>query len=180
MQELIRSARKKDAAAQRALFDGLAPKMMMICRRYVKSPLDAEERMLDGFVKFFNSLNSFTYQNEAALFAWVKRIMVNECLMFLRKRNLFTTDSEEFSGEILVREDVLDHIATEEIFKMIIQLPAGYRTVFNLYVVEGLSHAEIATALGITEGTSKSQLSKARVMLQKLIILNNPGHVASR
>src|ERR1700712_3408144 len=96
IQELIKESKKGSAAAQKCLFDMMAPRMSMLCRRYVKNPEDAEEVMLDGFFKFFKNLSNFNYQGEAATYGWIKRIMINECLMFMRKKNLFVivTDSQ--------------------------------------------------------------------------------------
>lgn len=168
--ELIKEARQGSTAAQKCLFDEMADKLLMICRRYVKSPEDAEEIMLDGFYKFFKNLSSFIYQSDAALFAWMKKIMINECLMFLRKKNLFTIVSDTVAEDISLQEEALNNLSAAEIFNLIVQLPVGYRTVFNLYEIEGMQHGEIAVLLGISEGTSKSQLSKSKVLLQKMLL----------
>jgi len=103
--ELIAEAKQGSAAAQKWLFDRLSAKMLLVCRRYVKNPEDAEELLLDGFYKFFKSLSSFSYQGEAALYVWLKRIMINECLMFLRKKNVFTIVTEATVEEIPLQED---------------------------------------------------------------------------
>jgi RNA polymerase sigma factor (sigma-70 family) len=169
-QELIKEARSGSAAAQKCLFDLLADRMMLVCRRYVKSREDAEEILLDGLYKFFRHLPEFRYQGDAALQAWVKRIMINECLMFLRKQHVFFLLTEVQAEEIGFDEGLLDQLTAGEIFALIVQLPVGYRTVFNLFVIEGMDHAEIAIHLGIAEGTSKSQLSKARSLLQKMVL----------
>ena len=168
--ELIKEAKQGSAAAEKCLFDQMADKLLMICRRYVKNPEDAEEIMLDGFYKFFKNLSSFTYQGDAALFAWLKKIMINECLMFLRKKNVFKIVSDSAAEDISLEEEALNNLSAAEIFNLIIQLPVGYRTVFNLYVIEGMEHKEIAALLGISDGTSKSQLSKAKVLLQKMLL----------
>jgi len=167
---LIKEARQGSAAAQKCLFDLLGDRMMLVCRRYVKSPEDAEEVLLDGFYKFFTTLAHFDYKGEAALYSWLKRIMVNECLMLLRKKNVFTIVTETAAEEIALEEDALNNLSAKEIFELIIQLPVGYRTVFNLYVMEGVGHKEIAALMGISEGTSKSQLSKAKSLLQKNLL----------
>lgn len=167
--ELVQEARNNSKAAEKCLFDIYAGRMMTLCRRYVKNPEDAEELMLNGFVKFFKALPAFKYENDAALYSWVKRIMINECLMFLRKQQAFKIVSESEAANISLDEDLLGRLSTKEIFDHIVQLPVGYRTVFNLFVIEGLSHIEIARELGITTGTSKSQLNKARQLLQKNI-----------
>ena len=168
--ELIKEAKRGSAAAQKYLFDLMADRLLIICRRYVKSPQDAEEIMLDGFYKFFKNLSSFTYQGEAALFVWMKKIMINECLMFLRKKNVFSIVSDSDVEDIPLEEEALNNLSAAEIVNLIIQLPVGYRTVFNLYEIEGMGHKEIAVLLGISEGTSKSQLSKAKVLLQKMLL----------
>ena len=171
--ELIKEARQGSAAAQKYLFDQLSGKMLMICRRYVKSQEDSEELMLDGFYQFFKKLSSFSYQGEAALYTWLKRIMINECLMFLRKKNVFNIVTDVEVEDVALPEEALNNLSADEIFKLIVQLPVGYRTVFNLYVIEGLPHKEIAALLKISEGTSKSQLSKSKVLLQKMLLQND-------
>jgi RNA polymerase sigma factor (sigma-70 family) len=175
--ELIKEAKQGSSAAQKCLFDQLSDKMLMVCRRYVKSPEDAEELMLDGFYKFFRNISSFNYQGDAAFYAWLKKIMINECLMFLRKKTVFTIVSETAAEELVLEDDVLNKLSAAEIFNLIVQLPVGYRTIFNLHSIEGMAHAEIAALLGITEGTSKSQLSKARTLLQKMLLQNKIDYV---
>lgn len=169
LSELITEVKEGSTAAQKCLFDEFSGNLLFVCRRYVKSPEDAEEIMLDGFYKFFKQIDKFFYQGDAALFGWIKKIMVNECLMFLRKKNAFTMVSDSEADNIALDEDVLDLLSAAEIFSFIIQLPVGYRTVFNLYEIEGMSHKEIASMLGISEGTSKSQLSKSKILLQKML-----------
>ncbi|HYV54929.1 MAG TPA: RNA polymerase sigma factor [Chitinophagaceae bacterium] len=175
--ELVKEAKQGSTAAQKCLFDQFAEKMLLVCQRYVKSPEDAEELLLDGFYKFFTKISSFNYQGDAALYAWLKRIMINECLMFLRAKNVFTIVTEATAEEISLQEEALDNLSAEEIFKLIVQLPVGYRTVFNLYAIEGMNHGEIAEMLSISEGTSRSQFSKAKVLLQKLLLQNDIKYV---
>ena len=175
--ELIKEAKQGSAAAQKCLFDQLAGKMLLVCRRYVKNSEDAEELLLDGFYKFFKKLSSFNYQGDAALYGWLKRIMINECLMLLRKRNVFTIVSDTAAEDIALEEDALNNLSAEEIFNLIIQLPVGYRTVFNLYEIEGMKHSEIAALLNISENTSKSQLFKAKNLLQKLLLTKGIEYV---
>ena len=109
--ELIKEAKQGSTAAQKYLFDEWAGRLLMVCRRYVKNPEDAEEIMLDGFYKFFKNLSSFTYQGEAALFAWMKKIMINECLMFLRKKNVFSIVSDSAAEDISLPEEALDNLS---------------------------------------------------------------------
>lgn len=175
--QLVKEAKQGSASAQKCLFDLLSDRMMLLCRRYLKTPEDAEEVLLDGFYKFFKNLPTFHFQGDAALIGWLKKIMVNECLMLLRKKNVFTIVTESAAEDIPMDEEALDNLSAKEIFELIIQLPVGYRTVFNLYVVEGMEHKEIAALLGIAEGTSKSQLSKAKLLLQKNLLQNGTGYV---
>jgi RNA polymerase sigma factor (sigma-70 family) len=174
--ELVIDAKKGSAAAQRVLFDFFADRMLLVCLRYLKHRQDAEEILLDGFYKFFKNLNGFNYQGEAALYAWLKKIMVNECLMFLRKRNVLTMTAESAAEEIPLQEIGLDQLSANEILKTLSQLPIGYRTVFNLHVIEGMEHKEVAALMGISEGTSRSQLSKAKSLLQKLLLQKELGY----
>jgi RNA polymerase sigma factor (sigma-70 family) len=167
---LIKEAKKASPAAQKCLFELLSAKMNLVCRRYVKNREDAEEIMLDGFYKFFKSLAAFDYQGEKAMEAWLKKIMVNECLMFLRKKKAFIIVTESAAEDTTLEEEALDNMSAAEIFNLIVQLPVGYRTVFNLYEIEGMNHKEIAALMGISEGTSKSQLSKAKSLLQKMLL----------
>jgi len=170
--ELIREAKNGSAAAQKCLFDLLGDKMMLVCRRYVKTYEDAEEVVLDGFYKFFKNLSSFNYHGDGSVYAWLKKIMINECLMFLRSKHSFIIAMEQDAEEIPLIDDTLDKLSASEILNLIIELPVGYRTVFNLYVIEGMAHKEIACLLNIAEGTSKSQLNKAKLLLQKNLMQN--------
>lgn len=175
--QLIKEAKQGSASAQKCLFDLLGDKMMLVCRRYVKSAEDAEEVLLDGFYKFFKNLPAFNFQGDAALYVWLKKIMINECLMLLRKKNVFTIVTEAAAEDLPLEAAALNNLSAKEIFDLIVQLPVGYRTVFNLYEIEGLDHKEIAALLGIAEGTSKSQLSKAKLLLQKNLLQNGTGNV---
>jgi len=175
--ELVKEAKQGSASAQKCLFDLLSDRMMLVCRRYLKSQEDAEEVLLDGFYKFFKNLPLFHFQGDAALTGWLKRIMINECLMLLRKKNVFTIVTESAAEDVPLEEEALNNLSAKEIFDLIVQLPVGYRTVFNLYAIEGMEHKEIAALLGIAEGTSKSQLSKAKILLQKNLLQNGSGYV---
>src|ERR1700712_4804144 len=156
--KLIKEAKHGIAASQKCLFDQFGDKLMLICCRYLKRKEDAEEALLDGFYKFFKNIGSFNYYNEAQLYAWLKKIMINECLMMLRKKNVFTIVTEDAAEDVKFEETALNNLSAKEIFELIIELPVGYRTIFNLHVIEGMNHKEIAALTGISEGTSKSQL----------------------
>lgn len=178
--ELLKECRTGSITAQKYLFDQLVTQMFLVCSRYVKNNAVAEECMLNGFFKFFKSLGNFEYQNDAATIAWLKKIMVNECLQQLRQKNSFLLVTEDEANDVSIEENIISKLSAEEIYEVIARLPVGYRTVFNLYAVEGMSHKEIAAALGVNEGTSKSQLSKAKQLLQKLLIKTNPDHAARK
>ena len=179
LSEQLDDARLGSTAAQKYLFDLLADPMMAVCCRYVKNRADAEELLLDGFYKFFSHLTEFRYQGEAALYAWIKTIMVRQCLMFLRRRHAFSVLVRADGGaeDVSCDADALSTLSAAEIFDLIVQLPVGYRTVFNLHVMEGMEHKEIAQALGIAEGTSRSQLNKAKQLLQKMLLQKGVQYV---
>ena len=177
VQQLVKEAKHGSAAAQKCLFDLYADKLMLLCMRYVKINEDAEETLLDGFYKFFKNIALFSYRSEAELYTFLKRIMINECLMMLRRKNSFSIVTEAAAEAIPLQEEALDNLSAKEIFDLIVQLPVGYRTVFNLFAIEGLEHKEIAVLMGISEGTSKSQLSKAKALLQKNLLQNDSGYV---
>lgn len=180
LSQLLIECRTGSITAQKYLYDLYARQMFLLCNRYVKSDVVAEECMLNGFLKFFKTLATFEYKSDAASIAFLKKIMVNECLQQLRQKNNFSLVTDAQAEEVWIDNDVISDLSAEEIYKTIAQLPVGYRTVFNLYEVEGLSHKEIALALEITEGTSKSQLSKAKQLLQKILINLNADHAARK
>jgi RNA polymerase sigma factor (sigma-70 family) len=164
-EKLIRSCRDQDPRAQRDVFQLWAPKMLGVCLRYIKDRGEAESVMTGGFLKIFEKINQ--YSGEGSFEGWVRRIMVNESLGYLRqhKHAFMMVDAEEADCEISF-EEADQQLQADELLLMIRQLPDGYRTVFNLYAIEGYSHKEIAEQLGISENTSKSQLSRARNLLQ--------------
>ncbi len=168
-QRIIEGCKKGDSISQQLIFDSHADSMLLLCMRYVRSLPDAEEMMLNGFYKFYKSIATFDYKGDGSVRAWIKKIMVNECLMQLRKKNKLQIADEKSEEEISINETAISKLSAEDIFKLVMTLPTGYRTVFNLFAIEGYEHKEIAKMLGITEGTSKSQLNKARGLLQKAI-----------
>ncbi|RYZ20883.1 MAG: sigma-70 family RNA polymerase sigma factor [Chitinophagaceae bacterium] len=180
MQEMLNGCRKGRTSAQKAFYERFARPMFAVCRRYLKTDACAEEVLHNGFLKFFTTLDRFTYESDAATAAWLKRIMINECLMQLRRTQSFLQVGLEEVAETATASETLDGFAAAEIHAAILQLPTGYRTVFNLYALEQYSHKEISTLLGISEGTSKSQLSKARALLQQTLIRNNPEYALRR
>lgn len=164
-QKLAKQCSKGDSKAQRELYVKYAPQMLSVCRRYVRSLEDAEEVLSNAFIKVFRKIDQ--YNGDGALGGWIRRIMINESLNFIRyQKNLFV-EVEEENHSVLSHEDVQENANAEHLMMMISELPLGYRTVFNLYGIEGYSHKEIGEMLGISENTSKSQLSKARKHLQQ-------------
>lgn len=180
LQQLLKECKKGSITAQKYLYDTYALQLFLLCRRYMKNDVVAEEVMMNGFLKVFHSLPQFTYQDDVTALAWIKKIMVNECLQVLRQKNSFLLTAEDATHDVVCSHDIIAKLSADEIFKVITQLPVGYRTVFNLYVMEDMNHKEIAALLGITEGTSKSQLSKARAVLQQLIIKNNSDYAGRK
>lgn len=163
---LVEGCRRGDARAQRALFDLHARPMLMLCRRYLQHAVQAEEALLSGFEKFFRTIDRFIFSCDGCVAPWLRKIMVNECLLVLRQRNVLAVEDDMLDSRAN-DEDAIARMSADEILLMIGSMPEGYRTVFNLYVIEGYSHGEIAELLNIAEGTSKSQLAKAKSYLQK-------------
>ena len=168
LQELIRRCVSGNANAQKLLFEKFVTPMAKLCIRYLKDHDVAQDVLMEGFMKVFGRLKHFEYQGEHSLGMWIRKIMVNECLMMLRKdrTRLFMDVRDQ---QIEVNENADDHIAADDILALIDRLSAGYRTVFNLYVIDGYSHREIATLLDISESTSRSQLTHARSKLKELL-----------
>ena len=165
-QTLIRKAAKGQRGAQKSLYERYAPRMLALCQRYVRDPHFAEDVMIEGFVKVFQSLSQFRFQGSFE--GWVRRIMVREAIDFLRKKQFVVYDGiqAEAAGTPAQGSDPYQLEALE---RLVASLPEGYRLVFTLYAVEGYKHSEIAELLDISESTSKSQLFKARRQLQALL-----------
>lgn len=163
--KLVTALKRGEARAQKVVYERYSGRMLAICVRYVANRADAEEVMIDGFMKIYEKIDQF--REEGSFEGWMKRVMVTESLMFLRKKKAWR---QEIPIDEMGAEPDYDWAETslesEELMRLVNQLPDGYRTVFNLYAIEGYSHAEIAEMLKISEGTSKSQLSRARSLLQ--------------
>ncbi len=165
--QLITALQKQDPFVQKRVYDMFMKRMFRLCVRYVRAEEDAQELLMNGFLKFFRSADKMEYRGENSIEPYLKKIMVNECLMFLRQKQLSTVSLEEIlDSEPVSNFFTYAHIDEEEIYGLILNLPNGYRTVFNLFAIEGFSHAEIAEKLKISENTSKTQLHKARQLLQ--------------
>jgi RNA polymerase sigma-70 factor (ECF subfamily) len=167
---LIKQSLLKKRKAQKLLFDKYAPKMLNLCAYYIKDLRQSEEIMLSGFFKVFTKLNQ--YSNKGSFEGWIRKIMVFECISYLRKKDelIFTDKIEIF--ETIVENEVELKIAVEDLHNYINELPEACKIVFNMYVIEGYKHSEIAEILKVTVGTTKTQLFRARKALKEMISLN--------
>jgi RNA polymerase sigma-70 factor (ECF subfamily) len=173
---LIKKAIARDAGAVEALYDQYAPRLLSVCFRYCGNRDDAEDILHDGFIKIIQKIETFKIRSDGTLEAWMRRIMVNTALNFLRSRQKEKNfvDIDPIVDKIDIHdeeesdpEEIYLQVDRDKIMELICELPSGYRTVFNLYVFEQYGHREIAQLLGCSENTSKSQLSKARALLRK-------------
>lgn len=168
-EKLLEGCRKGDRKAQRDLYEKYASLMFSVCRRYISDSAEAEDVLVCGFTKVLSKIDQF--KGDGSFEGWIRRIMVNEALSYIRKNKSMYLEVEiEKADREPDYNQVQDQLEVEDLQKMIARLPSGYRTVFNLYAIEGFSHKEIAKKLGVSENTSKSQLSRARGHLQKLLI----------
>jgi RNA polymerase sigma factor (sigma-70 family) len=164
-EDLIRKCLKGDAAAQRQLFEQFAPRMMTVCRRYMPVRQEAEDILQEAFIRVFKSLHQF--RSEGSLEGWMRKAFVRVAINHI-KRSKMRFDHID-SAEVAGHDDVVSEMGAEEILSLVQQLPVGYRTIFNLNVVEGYSHEEIGQLLGIAAVTSRTQLMRAKQMLQQKI-----------
>lgn len=164
--ELIQLALENNRHAQQKLYGKFSPKMLGICRQYVKDIHQAEDIMITAFMKVFTNLKNF--EHKGSFEGWIRRIMVNECISFIRvQKQVRFIDDETFFEES--SNNIESKLSMDDLQSLIDSLPDGYKMVFNLYIIEGYKHHEIAEMLGINEGTSRSQLSHARKILQESI-----------
>jgi RNA polymerase sigma factor (sigma-70 family) len=170
---LINGCLKGDRSAQRHLYESYSGKFMGICMRYLKDREQAEDVMIESFMKIFEKLPQF--QHKGSFEGWMKRIVVTQALMTLRSnRHLLMEINLEQDHEFSNQQYELTHMEATELLELVQGLPVGYRTVFNLYAIEGYSHQEIGEMLGISESTSKSQLNRARNALKEKIASLQP------
>lgn len=171
-EELIKGCIRREAAAQKAVFDLYAGRMLGVCQRYARNTMDAEDMLQDAFIKVFEKIKQF--KNEGSFEGWIRRIVVNTALkkytVSRYSREMFDKDIEAFEEYYQADALAFTSLSEKEILALIHALPDGYRIIFNLYVMEGYRHEEIAEMLQINSGTSRSQLAKARAMLQKQIL----------
>jgi RNA polymerase sigma-70 factor (ECF subfamily) len=170
-EQLVKKCLEKDSLAQKQLFDSFSRKMMGVCLRYTKDVEEAQDVLQIGFVKVFEKLHLFN--NEGSLEGWIRKVLVNTALDQIRKNKKFDDNVDLSKVDYSMateNENVLDQLSANDLLKIIQAMPTGFRTVFNLYAIEGYSHQEIADQLNISINTSKSQYSRARVYLQKIIL----------
>jgi len=173
--ELIEGCKKWHKKAQNELYDTYAPRLFALCLRYMADHDDAKDVLQESLIKIFKNIDSFNHTDGNSFYAWMKRITVNTALNYIRDnlKNKLSADVANYENEFAVDDNfdfsqydiIIECIGTQRLFQLIQDLPAGYRTVFNLYVIENYSHKEISEQLDITINTSKTQLFKARKML---------------
>lgn len=164
--EMAKAIKQGDHKALNTFYDKYAGKMLAICKRYLSDGMIAEDVLMEGLTKVITKIDQFNFKGSFE--GWVKRIIVNEALMKIRSQKNNTVDIDDIA-HALPAADMGDQLEAQDLYEMVASLPDGYRTVFNMYAIEGFGHKEIAEKLGISEGTSKSQLSRARAMLQGML-----------
>jgi len=170
-EQLVKKCLEKDALAQKYLFDLYSRKMMGVCLRYSRDLEEAQDVLQMGFIKVFEKLDM--YNRKGSLEGWIRKIIVNTALDNIRKNKKFMNDIELDKVDYQMQnynEDAIDVLSARDLLDVIQKMPPGFKTVFNMYVIEGYSHQEIAEELNISVNTSKSQLSRARGYLQKILI----------
>ena len=169
-QTILVGCLNNDPSAQRELYNRYSPKMLSVCYRFGNSREDAEDMLQEGFIKIFTQIH--TFQNKGAFEGWIRRIIVHTCINFLKKNKKFSNSIDLDQADYLeVKEETMPSVMqARQIIECIRQLPLGYRTVLDLYAMEGYSHKEIAEMLDIEESTSRSQYTRAKVMLEGILI----------
>jgi RNA polymerase sigma factor (sigma-70 family) len=164
---LIEGCNKGLESYRYELYKRFSGKMFVVCKRYAGNKEDAQDYLQDGFIRVFQKLN--TFQHNGSLEGWIRRVIVHTCLNHLRSRKIMLDLPENTPLHDVNAPNALNDMSEQELLKMISQMPPGYRTIFNLYAIDGFDHAEIAKELSINEGTSRSQLAKARMYLKNTI-----------
>jgi RNA polymerase sigma-70 factor (ECF subfamily) len=170
---ILQGCLKNHAAAQRELYQRFSPKMLAVCFRFAHTREDAEDMLQDGFIKVF--LQMHTFQSKGAFEGWIRRIMVHTCINHLKKNKRFneSVDIIQANSAQIREENIPSIVQAKQIVDCIRILPIGYRTVLNLYAIEGYSHKEISGMLDIEESTSRSQYTRARQMLEDILVRRN-------
>ncbi len=166
---LIQKCKKRDVKSQSEIYQLFAGKLFALCLKYSKTHQEAEDNLQEAFITIFKKVNQFKFKGSFE--GWMKRIVINTALQTYRKKNILNLVEENYPDEVEVEIDE-NEISLDFLLKIIQELPDRYRMVFNLYVLDGYSHKEIASLLGIAVGTSKSNLSRARLILKGKVELN--------
>ena len=169
LNELVKQCAKNDRKAQKEIYQLFAGKLFSICLKYSKNKQEAQDNFQDGFITIFDKIGQFKFKGSFE--GWLKRVMVNTILLKYRNRNVLNIVTEEIPDEVIVDIDD-DEVSLDFLLNLIQELPDRYRMVFNLYVLDGFSHKEISKMLHIAEGTSKSNLARARAILKQKIELH--------
>src|ERR1700750_2619931 len=167
---ILKGCLQNDPAAQKELYNRYSPKMLSVCYRFAHNREDAEDMLQEGFIKIFSQMH--TFGNRGAFEGWIRRIIVHTCINILKKNKKFneSVDIIHATGAMVREESVPSIVQAKQIVECIRMLPIGYRTVLNLYAIEGYSHKEISTMLDIEESTSRSQYTRAKAMLEDILI----------
>ena len=179
---LISGCLQNEPAAQRELYNRFSSKMLSVCYRFAQSREDAEDMLQEGFIKIFTQIH--TFENKGTFEGWVRRIIVHTCINFLKKYKKFNENVDiAYANTVQAKEETMPSLMqAKQVIECIRLLPIGYRTVLNLYAIEGYSHKEIASMLDIEESTSRSQYTRSRNMLETILIkkriLEKPGEEA--
>ncbi|MCF2490729.1 RNA polymerase sigma factor [Dyadobacter sp. CY347] len=177
---IIHQAQQKDVCSQRKLFDAYGKILHRTARRYLPDNNKVEDAVSNAIFIMLEKMGRCQFESVGAFESWIKRVVVNECLAIIKKEKPFKMLEDQETESYFLDEIVIENLTADRIMEVIAGLPVGYRTVFNLFEIEGYSHSEISEMLGIRLGTSKSQLSKAKVMLQKRIIDLDPSYEKRR
>lgn len=172
--EMVDGCKREDRRCQRELWDRFSKKLFALCKRYCNNQEEAEDALMESFVKIYDNLSNFRF--ESSLETWMRRVTVNQCINKIRARKLIWDSLTEDEYKFGYEDNSLNQLQVQEILDLVEALPTGYRTVFNMYAIEGYSHKEVGEMLGIDEGTSRSQFSKARKALQLEYIKRNPQY----
>ncbi len=169
LHQLIQKTKKRDLKSQSEIYQLFAGKLFALCLKYSKTHQEAEDNLQEAFITIFNKINQYKFKGSFE--GWMKRIVINTALQTYRQKNVLNLVEDNYPNEVEVDIDEED-LSLEFLLKIIQELPERYRMVFNLYVLDGYSHKEIGSLLGIAEGTSKSNLSRARLILKGKVELN--------
>jgi len=169
-QAILAGCLQNDASAQRELYSRYSPRMLSVCYRFAQNREDAEDMLQEGFIKVFTQIH--TFQNKGSFEGWVRRIIVHTCINFLKKYKKFNENIDlAYAGYLQVKEETVPSLMqAKQVVECIRLLPVGYKTVLNLYAIEGYNHKEISEMLEIEESTSRSQYTRAKVMLENILI----------